>query len=51
MRRTLDLIRANARAFDADHGKGAALREAVAVIAALPLLWAIACGFLLIFGD
>ena len=51
MKRTIDLIRANAREFDRWNGEGAALREALTFFAIAPVLIASAFAFLIMMGD
>lgn len=51
MRNIIDLIRANAREYDAIHGEGAAKWELIAGLAAIPILWVMSCAFLLLGGS
>jgi hypothetical protein len=51
MKRTIAIIRANAREFDRLNGKGVALREALGFLAMLPLFAGLALGFLIMMGE
>lgn len=51
MKRTFDLIRANAREFDLINGEGAALREAIGFFVMMAIVGALTLGLLILLGE